>query len=362
MAMAVTPNQVLWGHYGGTEGPFFSGAIKYVLPQNPIEADRRLRVITSTEGGAMDAVNMYDSCIVSVGAIQWCEKFYLVSKLLDRVAELVNPSTVLDPLKPALDLCCATFKKNAAGNWRFHFTDERGEVDTAVKQQELFLGCDGKVGSWTPIAKVRAKLWAACLANIWQDERARKVQVDFTIKRQMGFVSKEAYVILWDTKPDSGWVGALRAAFLSFAANNPTIASQQLQKAVAELKSQKWSPEWCTGVIKQMTFGPGIVIYPERYRKIRPWLESLWTGVTLPQTSDDLKVWVEPRSIVRPVTVEVPPNVDPPSPPPVITIFEEHPKPVAPEQPIVESQAVPKPGFIGLLFQLLQRLFSGRKQ
>lgn len=332
--MTVTPKDVAWGSYQAYEGPFFRGSIRYSMPDSPTEGDRRLRVLTATEGGAYDAINMYDRCIVSVGLIQWCEaRYFLVSKLLHSVAEAMGPQVVIGPLKPALDLCCAEFRKNARGLWRFHFKDGRGEVDTIEKQQQLFLGCDGLKGSWSATAKMRARLWASCMANVWHDERAQRVQAKYTVDRLTAFLMKEGRSILFDkTVPNEGWVGALRAAYLSFAGNLPAVANKHIQLAVARLKSPKWSPEWCIGVLQELTFGPRIKIYPHRYEAIRPWLERLWGGVELPKTADELKAWAEPDNVPVPAEpIEVDDEEEVPIDMP--TVPETEPEPAEKPEP-----------------------------
>src|ERR1044072_5001599 len=151
----VTVNQVMWGKYKGFSGPYYKGMFRYELPENPSENDKRLRVCTSTEGGTYDAVNMYDRCIISVGLIQCCEaKYFLTSRLLHHVCETVSPDVVIKALRPALQLTNAEFKKNENEQWRFF---QGGmEIKTEKQQQELFLGCDGKDGSWTPESTNRA--------------------------------------------------------------------------------------------------------------------------------------------------------------------------------------------------------------
>jgi hypothetical protein len=272
------------------------------------------------------------SCIVSIGLIQWCEaQYYLSSKLLHAVAEAGCADIIQKALTPALQSCKASFKKNAAGQWRFFLDEPRdftsggktitlpvGEVNSSQKQQALFLGCDGKLGSWSDENKAQAKLWAACLANVWVDTSAQAAHVAYTKQRLMGFVMATSKTVLWDGTSDSGWQGMMRAAFISFAGNNPNLANVHLLKAVSELKSTKWSPEWCTGVLKEMTFGPNISIYSTRYDKIRPLLEQMWS-VSLPKTALELKAWLEPEqsSVVEAVPVIAPVEEPVPSPSPV---------------------------------------------
>ncbi len=361
----VAVDKISWGKYGGYEGPYFPGSIPYALLDGATEGEKRLRVVTSTEGGSYDAINMYDKCIVSVGLIQWCEGIYfLTSRMLHHVVQETNAKVVLDALDPALDFCGAEFKPNANKQWRFFFKDDRGEVNTPAKQQQLFLGCDGKEGSWTPAAKVRAKLWASCFSEIWKDQAARRAQASYTAKRLTTFVSKEATKILFDGTSDEGMPGALRAAYLSFAANNTVRASDQLLLAVAKLKSKKWSSDWCIGVLQQLTFGPDIKIYPKRYEDIRPVLEGLWM-VTLPKTAADLKAWVEPMApvVVPPVHVPTPvlvpavvaePVIVPSAPVPDPVIVVEEPKETD-DEVVARFKA---PGLLQLILDILARVFG----
>lgn len=326
----IKPEQVGWAHYGNFEGPFFKGTMFYKLPLFPTEDQKRIAVIAATEGG-YDSVNMYDQCICSISMIQLCEaKYFLTSKLLHYVAEKIGSDKVIASLKPALDICDATFKKNAYGQWRFHFNDpSKGEANTTAKQQELFLGCSGKIGSWTPEAKQRAKLWAACLANIWQDQKARDTQVEYIASRAKTFVMLDTVKALWDGTPETGWNGMLRAAVISFSANLPAMANKQVLSAIASSKNAKWSPDWCIAILQSMTFGPNISIYPIRYKAIRPVLESLWK-VTLPKTPEDLKNW---KPSIDPTYIEPPRPTPSPTvvPAPVPTPPQPQPVPVPPE-------------------------------
>lgn len=120
--MVITSSDIKWGRYKNWEGPVFWGSIPYVSPKNPSDSDKLLKVLTMTEGAKYDAVNMYDSMIISVGIIQWAERSqYCVSDMLGKVAETLGVQYVLDALTPALKISNATFKQNAKGKWRFFF-------------------------------------------------------------------------------------------------------------------------------------------------------------------------------------------------------------------------------------------------
>lgn len=361
--MAVTPAQIKWSSYMTYEGPFFIGVKGYSLPPNPDDADKLMAVITATEGGHYDAINMYDRCIISVGIIQWCEAGqFSVSDMLGAVAERCGVDVVLMALKPSLDAANATFKKNIKGRWRFYFNDI-GEVDTVDKQRQLFLGCSGLKGSWTDNSRAKAKQWAADMCNLWQNDEACAAQVEFTRARLRWFATAEAQKIIFDTEPNTGWVGATRAGFISFAANLPVVAAAQLKVAVANLKSPKWSPNWCIGVLKQLTFGGNIAIYPMRYNAIRPVLETLWGIQGLPKTAKDLAAWTEdasappaplPPPAPEPVPVPPPAPEQTPDPEPKV---EPLPVPPNPPGPIVPPPQPELRGILGFFLWLFQTIF-----
>lgn len=298
----VSPSDVGWGSYREYEGAVYWGRETPLQPfSNPTENQKFVQVLTKTEGSSLTAVNAYDSCIVSVGLFQWCERVYATSSLLGKIAEK-DPNLLL-PLQPALRASNASFSKNGKGNWRFFFKDARGEVDNLPEQQSLFLlHSNGLKGSWDAESKEHIKLWAACLANTLAPEEAAKVQVEFCADRVKNFATPSAKAILFDGLPSDGWVGALRCGYLSFAGNLPAVASNMLDIALKTAPGPKWSPDWCIHILKQLTFGPQIAIFPTRYNAIRPSLESLY-GVNLPDFAPELQAW----------KASMAPGVDPPT-------------------------------------------------
>ena len=295
-----TAANIAWSSYLSYEGPIYGGTQKFVLPENPTDNQKVLAVITATEGGHFDAINMYDRMIISVGLIQWGEAGqYAVSDMLGQVVKV--SSDLLTPLQPALTLANATFAKNAKGKYRFFFKDARGEVATLVEQEQLFLcHSNGSKGSWDDASKTYAKTWAACMSNVFQQPAAIQAQTDFTVSRLRWFATTTAQAILWgpgDPQDNTGWCGALRAGFTSFAANLPAVASEHLVKAVNAMSgTPKWSSDWCIAILRELTFGPNIAIYPNRYNSIRPVIEKLY-GVDMPDFSADLKAWSASNSI-----------------------------------------------------------------
>lgn len=285
MALA---SDIGWGKYKSYEGPFYRGKCSYVLPESPNENDKIMAVITATEGGRYDAYNGYDRCISTSGLIQWCESGqYSVSDMLGKVAE--SHPDLLKGLDTLALISGLEFQKNARARWRFHFIDERGEVDRLAEQQQMFLlTSTGKIGTWNDESRLYAKNWAAAISSVWEHPRAQAIQKDYTARRLFGFAMPSARRVL-EQAPDTPIGRAFVAAYLSFAANNPTWADRHLQKALNELGTP-WSQHWLIGVLKELTFGPRVTIYPHRYKAIRPVLERLY-GVDLPDLSEDLRKW-----------------------------------------------------------------------
>jgi hypothetical protein len=285
-----TPQEMGWGTYREYEGPFYRGKASFLLPASPTESDKILAVITATEGGRWDAYNGYDRCICTSGLIQWCEAGqYSVSDMLGAAAE-TNRALIASvdafAAKVGVD-----FKKNARGRYRFVFRDQRGEVSDSNEQKQLFLlRSNGKRGSWDAESKAHAKGWAAAISSVWEQPAAQRVQGTYTAKRLSGFALPfAAKVLAAAPKDDLG--AAFKAGYLSFAANNPTWANQHLEIATRAASAPAYSRDWLIEVLKELTFGPKVAIYPHRYARIRPVLEQLY-GVDLPDLAEDLRRWV----------------------------------------------------------------------
>lgn len=286
----VEVGDIRWGGYDKWEGPYFYGTRKYSAPPPATVAEKMFDTVIRTEGGAPDLVNMYDRCKLSGGYFQWCESPYLLTtKLLNHIASR-NPA-LMDPLRPALEASGAEFSPDAKGSWRFRI-DGFAIESPALQEKVFFGGATGRKGSWkSEEQKDLARLWAASVANVLSDPAAEKIQIEYSMPRMMGFVDPSARRILFDDELESeGWIGAVRTGFVSFAGNLPAVASTQLAIAADRSSSRKWSPEWCVEVLKQLTFGPNIAIFPDRYDKIRPYLEKNY-GVDLPDFADDLQAF-----------------------------------------------------------------------
>jgi len=284
-----TPEDIGWGKYKQWRGPFFRGNKRFKLPANPTDAHKMVAVVTAPEGGSPDAINMYDRCIASTSYLQLCELYYLTSQLLGKIAE--HDQGLLEPLSDALNASKAVFTRTSRGRWRFIFHDDRGEVDTVAEQRKLFsLHSTGEVGTWDDESKAHAKVWAAGLSNTLAQDGTDPIQVEFSARRVKAFALPSASKVMFDEEPSEGWVGAMRAGFLSYAINIPATSAKWLDKALEDAPGAKWSPDWCTHIFKVLTFGPKVAIWPHRYDAIRPVIEKLY-GVDMPDFADELEEW-----------------------------------------------------------------------
>lgn len=282
----VSAASIGWGSYQQFEGPWYKGKCPYVLPGSPSEDEKVMAVITATEGGKFDAFNGYDSCGWTSGIIQWIEKGqYSISDMMGNVI-LVNPA-LAEPFTWRAEACGYTFS-NATGKYRFN--GPAGLVDTYAEQKQLFyVHGDGTKGTWDDGTKLYARQWAAAISSVWEDEVAQKVQLEFTAKRLGWFMQPYAKGI-FESMPSTDIARGVRAAYLSFAANNPTWANKALKAGVNSTTATPWTMDWAIAVLKYLTFNPQVAIYPHRYDCIRPVLEQVY-GLQLPDFAAELKAW-----------------------------------------------------------------------
>ena len=287
----VTSRDIKWGSYGKFEGPFHRGLFPYKAPEDPTEDEKVLAIVAATEGRC-DAINMYDGQIMSSGPIQVVERAqYSVSAMLGYTAGSMW-SWVMDCLRPGLVASNAEFKTNSRGNWRFFFKDGRGEVDRDSEQRQLMhLKSNGQKGTWDAVDKEHAKVWAAAVASVFESEAARSQQAAWLVPRLRLYAFKESKdIIAAGSRANTPESLCFVAAYLTFAINNPTRANKHLLIGGRESGHPRFSLPWLIDVLKELTFGPHISIYPHRYNAIRPQLEKHY-GVDLPDFAAELHDW-----------------------------------------------------------------------
>ena len=274
-----TTSQIGWGSYQGFEGPYLKGSIPYVPEQNPDFLGKVVQVICSTEGGRYDAINMYDSCIISVGILQVCEKVLEMSNMLSTCASLDigSVNNALAQLPAPLEIRQVSF-----GPMRLFFKDGSGVCDTPAAMRKAYLGgSTGMKGQWTDQQKLWARQVAVVFADMWQNPVLQQGQLTYVKGRMLGFALPRARQTIIANPNKSGWSGALQAGYLSYAANIPAVADKCLATAIA-------NPKWLTGsdedkyrILMKAMVSSGVDIWPGRYRHIQPTLSSLF-GVATP--------------------------------------------------------------------------------
>ena len=280
-----------WGQYSRFEGPFYRGKFPYKPPAFPTENERILTIVAATEGRT-DAINMYDGQIMSAGPIQNVERAqYSVSDMLGHAA-VRTPKHVEHCLSPALAISKAEFKTNLRGRWRFFFKDNRGEVDREDEQRQLMhRKSNGQKDTWDVADKHHGKVWAAAVASVWESEEARRAQANFIVPSLRLYAFKEsAKFIKKASEIGSTESRCFVAAYLTFAINNPTRANKHLLIGDKESRHPRFSLPWLIDVLRELTFGPHISLYPHRYDAIRKHLEKHYE-VDLPDFAKELETW-----------------------------------------------------------------------
>jgi hypothetical protein len=282
----VSSGDVRWGKYLNYEGPYYPGRVQYKMAdEGSPEHEKLLTVITATEGGRLDAVNMYDRCVFTAGLIQWCDGGQM--SVCDMLGALDRAGVKAAELEEVVGakLVWVSPKK-------FRWVRTDGEIiDTIHEQRGLYLGgSSGLVGGWTPEQRSYAKTVAAAAATVFGKDGAIAPQVEFTAGRLHWFQGPNSRKNLFHPDADlsNPRVAVARAAYISFAANLPAVADKMYLRTG---DSDFGSLAWLIRLLRNLTFGPGIAIYPGRYGKIRPWLEQLY-GVNLPDYAEELRTFV----------------------------------------------------------------------
>lgn len=346
-----TVNDCRWGSYSQFEGPAYYGGKPVVLKRDANFVEKVVAIVASTEG-KFASINMYDSCIISVGIMQYCERASgKVTDMIGAVADALGVEYVNQKLAPALAISKAVFKKNAAGNWRFFLLRDGKEIEVnttiSQNQQQLFLGCDGKKGSWTTDSRLQARTWCAAVASLWESEEACAVQYKFCSDRILkSYVTPTAKSALFSDANGSedGWPGALKAICVSYAVNRPADAEKMLVLGMQRSKFPKWSRGWCLDIIRTFAVDSGIGLWPIRYNSIRKTVEQAF-NITMPPTVRELTArgWITENS-----AAEVSTNGNPPSesesdvsiPVTLEEVTVEGEMPVTPEPQVEKSPSI----------------------
>lgn len=275
-----------WGKYGGYAGWMFRGTAG-ALDANASSSSglKVMAVITATEGGRADAFNGYDRAVYSLGYIQLAGATHAASALLSDIVKVCPGES-----KELLDLLASRGVQLSAGK----LLHDGRPLDSSNMAQLLY-GCDGRDGSWTDASKAQAKQTASAMCNLLALPTPVEVQRKHVLNKLLTFVMPDVRPQIYPSglTTSSGWVGAVQAAFLSFSANLPLVAANQYKAALPEMgQALPATKEQAIPLLRALTFGPKIAIYPARYNAIRPVIERLY-GVDMPDFAEDLASWSE---------------------------------------------------------------------
>lgn len=238
--ITISPDRISWAAYGGFEGPVYYGDKPRPTPLDG-NSTWRLQAVDVTctvesGTGTYNAVNMYDAGVCSVGMLQFSEAAggFAVSDLLGRIQ--VECPEAFRELYPILTDTGYRFGRLDtvgvdAKLHRFFLADtsEITPVLTARASREMFFGSPdvGKIGTWTPAAKERARAWATGLASVLIHPDAQNTQLNFARDKVFGYIPTHRSTFLADlySRKTSTEVDFLRVLLASFAVNSPYIVA-----------------------------------------------------------------------------------------------------------------------------------------
>lgn len=366
----ISLSQVKWTKYRNFEGPVFVGnmSVPGANVASPFHA-KVLAITAAAEGGGFNATQMWDSGLLSVGAIQFIDAgTFNVCNMLGEVADKCGLHLLLEKLQPALDMCNATFSKGDDGKWRFSQNGVR--VTTTAAQKMLYFGdmSGNTLGSFTDAKRLRVKTWVVCMANVWDIPGATDVQMEFTLRNlKSGFVWGTLRSELFAPGvSEDGYVGATKAMLLAYAVNAPAVVVKMYDAARNNGKT-KFSPEWCLHVLRHVVMNGGIDVWRSRWGAKLPYIEAAFNVKFPTYTQLAAGVW----SIVEPApTPEPEPVVEETQPEPEPTPVEPEPAPEPPPAPEPEPAPLVVPqtpqwvtivlSFVKVLIEVLARALGKR--
>lgn len=263
-----------------TEGPMFRGSVPFVCPVDAPPLHKLVGVTTSTEGGCFDSANGYDGEAISLGLIQITPRAGL-GVFLERVFSQLSEVEMSD-----------------LRAWEARYgVDVLEEIKKGPTNLARSLyGCSGRKGSWTGACWAQAEGLFKAICPILALPEAQEIQLDYVASKILSWVMPATAKLLFQELHETGWLGALQGAVVSFSANNPAIADHWFRKHVEESGAPRAEEGYVLAAIDKMTYSPGIQIYPHRKKAILPALERLY-GVKIPR--DGASVLMSPVEAQR---------------------------------------------------------------
>lgn len=258
---------IAWRSYGNHEGWVVPGSHPMLLPTS--NAEKHLYCVAASEG-YYDSCQSYDGAIVSCGLVQVIEKnLFGVSKLLKRVDEDAYGKEWIESC--FADFCKLSNSKFENGSW---WTDDL-KVINEQQQRALFLGCSGRIGSWTQAAKERNKLFLISLSNVFSDSLSRSIQREFMLEVLEQYMWSNGKK-LFTNAPNTPIANAAKSLYLNLSINAPVLADKLL---LAAINKPIWSVEWLQALANHMCAN-GLPLWRSRIVALKPALKAAW-GISL---------------------------------------------------------------------------------
>lgn len=228
--------KLAWTGYGGYLGWAHYGTRKAseLLPGEDFWS-KAVRVAASAEGGKVDAVQCYDSGIMTAGPLQATAKFHYLQHLLATCYNADNEGFVkcmipamytdnADPIYPLLP------NPKVPGGWSICLPDGTPAITNAQLQKVFLGGSNGR--AWSSPQKAHAKQWVECLTELLQCFDAEvAIHSGWLLRR---FFSEKARQQIAGLELDEVERDRLTACHLAYSINNPASAQRILSSVVTQ--------------------------------------------------------------------------------------------------------------------------------
>lgn len=230
--------KLVWASYGKRSGWAHWGknsALSLVVPGDEF-ATKAVRIAAAAEGGKIDAVQCYDTGIMSAGPLQGTARFGLLQRLLARMQRLDFPrfESYFGEImyeRSWVAVWGSTEAFDARGKFAFYSLDDPTTPLKSMAELERILlgGSDGR--KWSRQQSGYAKAWMYPFVRILQDPVFLPCVANESAWIVQRYLHPKAKPILDRIEPTPG---LLRATYLSFAINHPAGALRLLRETVKE--------------------------------------------------------------------------------------------------------------------------------
>lgn len=319
--MIIKPVNLIWTKFTfqNREGWMNTGGPQFEIPEKPRKFwDMVANICTRTEGGAYAAYNGYDMAIASLGLLQFAGAvggsplMKLLKAFYDKDKELL-----VQLLMPGLNISKATLK--VINNDLFFFTDK--PVTTQSDWCNLINGgASGLIGSWDDKTKNISKIWAQAFIDTASHPKFIEVQKEFYmnniknnyfLKANLQIIDKftgekvlvkpsEILQYSENTESMDVYQKACIAIFISYCANLPLYAIQNLYYTIGKNKNLSWRNKFIMFATK-CGVESTIKEWPIRWKHISPILQDD-LGIDISLQNDDE---ITDKFIPIPITIDL---------------------------------------------------------